>query len=120
MARHAGVFEVGCGYVDGFRRNVGANDGDGDFAFGAVVVIDFVEKVAVEVWPRFECEVFAEYAGGDVGCYQSRLAQEGAAAAHGVDERGVAAPAAAQYYSCRKHFVDGGFGLRHAVAAFVQ
>lgn len=78
MARHAGVFEVGRGYVDGFRRNVGANDGDGDFAFGAVVVIDFVEKVAVEVWPRFECEVFAEYAGGDVGCYQSRLAQEGA------------------------------------------
>ena len=68
----------------------------------------------------FESEASAVNAGVDVGCDESRFDEEGARAAHGVDEGRLTAPSAHEDDACGEDFVDGCFGLGYAVAALVE
>ena len=116
----AGTLEVAQGDVDGLGRDVAADNGHGDVTFGRIVVIYAVEELAVEVAPALEGESAAVDARIDVGGNHRGLAEECARAAHRVDERHVAAPAALEYNACGKHLVDGRLGLGHTIAALVE
>ncbi len=108
------------GDVDGAGRHVGPDYLVGELPFAGIVVIEAVKQLRVEVLPVLEGEMAAVdsriYVGGD----QGRLDQEGAGSAHGVDQRRIAPPAAFEDDAGGEHLVDGGLGLRHAVAALVQ
>ena len=119
-APHACAADVAVGYLHGLGRDIGAVDFIFELALGRVVVVEAVEQRGVEIFPVLEGEVFAVNARIDVGGNQSGLNQECARPAHRVDQRAVAAPAAAQDYPRGEHLVDGRLGLRHAVAALVE
>ena len=118
--RNAGALDVGAGNLDGFGRDVGTVDFEVEGAFGRVVVVEAVEKLLVEVGPALEGESLAVDAGVDVCGDEGGLDEEGARAAHGVDQGALAAPAAAQDDAGGQDFVDGSLGLGHAVAALVE
>ncbi len=120
VAGHAGALDIALGDGDSLGRDVGAVYLVGDGALAAVVVVQAVKELGVEVGPALKCKSAAEDAGVDVGGDEGCLDKECTRAAHGVDQRAVAAPAAAQDDACGEHLVDGGVGLGHAVAALVE
>ena len=68
----------------------------------------------------FEGEILAVDAGVDVGGNHGGLDEEGAGAAHWVEERFGAVVAGNQEDACGEDLVDGGFVLGFAPAALVQ
>ena len=114
------VFDVGAGDGNGLALDVAAVNLVGEFPFGTVVVIDFIEQFLVIVGPLLEGVVVAIYAGGDVGADEGCLDQERARAAHGVNQVGLAVPTAQQDDAGRQHLVDRGLGLRYAPTALEQ
>ena len=117
---YAGALDVACGDFDGFWGDVGAIDFHIDVALVGVVVVEAVEQGGIEILPVFKGEMLAVDAGVDVGGDQGGLDQKSAGAAHGVDERSVAFPAAFENYSGGKHLIDRGFGLSDEVAALME
>ena len=116
----SGALGVAGGDVDSHGRDVGADDGELRHALPAVVVIKALEELGVEVGPLLEGKALAVDTGVDVGGNHGGLDDEGARAAHGVEEDLLAAVTAHQDYAGGEDLVDGSLGLRHAVAAAVE
>ncbi len=119
-AAHTGAADVLRGDINGAGRHIGADDLMGELAFAGVVVVEAVEKLGVEVLPVLEGEVAAVDTRVDVCGDEGGLDEERAGAAHRVDQRAVAPPAAFEDDACGEHLVDRGLGLGHAVAPLVE
>ena len=117
---YAGTFDVLGGNVDSPGRDVAAVYAMSKFAFVAVVVVECLEKLLVEVLPPFEGKALAEDAGIGVGGDEGGFDENGTRAAHGVDKVFLAVPAGFEYHAGRQHLVDGRLGLSHAVAPLVE
>ena len=117
---HTGALYVAFGNFNGFGRYVGAIYLEIELTLTRIIVIDAVEQFVVEVFPVFKREMPAIYTGVDIRRNQGSLDKECPRTAHRVDQRAVAAPAAAQDYTGGKHLVDGSLGLGNPVAAFMQ
>ena len=116
----SGALDVGTSYGNGLALNVVAINLVFEFAFGAIVVINALEEFVVIVGPRLEGILVAIHARIDVRGDEGGLDQEGARAAHGIDEVALATPAAQQDDAGGKHLVDGGIGLCLTPTALVE
>ena len=96
---HTGGSEVAAGYINGCRRDVTADDGMCDGAFFTIVIGQTIKEVGIKIGPMFKGKALTEHTRLDIGGNQSGFHKEGAAAAHGVDERPVAAVSAQQQYT---------------------
>ena len=117
---HAGAFDVLFGNSHSLGRDVAARNAESKVAFVAVVVIDLVEQVGIKILPVFECKSLTEHTRIDVCSHQGSLDEESARAAHRVDEIALTIPAGELENAGSQHLVDRCFGLRHAIAAFVE
>ena len=88
-----------------------------ELPFLALVVVYLIEEVGIEVRPFLEGELLAEESRCHVPGNEGSLNQQRAAAAHGVDEIGVALPAGEQDHACRQHLVQRGLDTLLAIAA---
>ena len=116
----AGTLHVGLGYGHSLHSDVAAIYLVVKLPLARVVVVDFAVQLGVVVAPALKRKVVAVHAGVDVGSNQGCLDQEGARAAHGVDQIALAVPPAELDDAGGQHLVDGGIGLRHAPAALVE
>ena len=116
----AGILDVGTRNGNGLALDVAAVYLVGELALSAVIVIDALKQLGIIVGPILERIAVAVHARSDVGTDKGCLDEEGARAAHGVYQVGLAVPAAQQDDACRQHLVDGCVGLSHAPAAFEQ
>ena len=114
------ALDVGTGDSDGLALDVAAIDLVGELTLGTVVVVDVGEQFLVIVGPLLEGIVVTINARGDVGADEGSLDEECARAAHGVDQVGLAVPAAQQDDAGSEHLVDGCIGLPHTPAALEQ
>ena len=73
VLRHACRADVGLSDVDGFPVVVVAVDMVVELAFGAVVVVDAVEELSIEVGPFLKGKLLAEHAWGDATCDEGGL-----------------------------------------------
>ena len=89
-------------------------------ALAAVVVVDFVKQLTVEVAPALKGKTVAIHTREDVAGNHGCLNEEGTRATHRIYEVALSAPAGHKYDSGSQHLVDGCLGLRHAVATLVQ
>ena len=117
---HAGAFRVVACRFNGVHVQVVAQDAVCKLPFCRVIVVDGVEKVAVEVFPFLETETLAEYAWIDVTCHECRLDQNRSRTAEGVNEIAVGLPSRELDEASRQHLVDGRVDRGHAVASQVQ
>ena len=106
--------------VHGLDVHVVAIDMVLELALHAVVIVYLVEEVGIEVGPLLEGILLAEQTRGHVLGDECRLDEQGARAAHGVDEVGIALPAAHQDHACREHFVERGLDALLAIASAVE
>ena len=116
----AGGAYVAAGCLHGLGVDVGADDGVGGVALLAVVVVEALEELAVEVGPLLESVAGAEDARVDVRGYECGFDEEGAGAAHGVEERGVSAPAGLEDDAGGEDLVEGCLCGLDAVAALAE
>ena len=117
---HSGGLDVLGGLSDGIERGVGTVYPVRESPLLAVVVINPVPQLRVEVMPPLEGERLPEDSGGYVPCDECRLYGQGTRAAHGVVEVALPLPARHQQHARRQDLVDGRFSRRYTVSAFVQ
>ena len=114
------ALDVGARYGNGLALDVAAVDLVGELPLLAVVVIDFVKQLLVIVGPLLEGIMVTIDARSDIGGDERCLDQECARTAHGVNQVGLAIPAAQQDDTGRQHLVDGRVGLGNTPAALEQ
>ena len=119
-AGESGCLDVGASRVHGLEVDVVAVDMVLELTLLRVVVIDTVEELLVEVGPFLEGILLAEESRGHVACDESCLDGEGAAAAHRVDEIGIALPSGHHDDAGCEHLVDGSFDALLAVSSAVE
>ena len=126
LLTHGDVARQSCGLhvhqcrVHGLDIHVVAVDMVVELALHAVVVVDRVEEVGIEVGPFLEGILLSEESWCHVPGDQRCLDEQGATAAHGVDEVGVALPARHQDHTCCQHLVQRCLYALLAVAAAVE
>ena len=92
----------------------------GELAFLAVIVVDGVEQLLVEVNPLLESELFTEHARGNVTRYQGGFDGDGSRTTHRVYQVTFTFPAGHQYHSGGQDLVQRSFHRFLAVTAAVQ
>ena len=117
--------ETGCFYVSGGDGNgvhieVVAVDVVVEGVLLGVVVVHLLKEFAVEIGPFLEGILRAENTWRDASGNQGGLNEEGAGAAHGVDEIAFSAPSGHQDDAGSQHFVERCLHLLLPVAATVQ
>ena len=108
------------GGVHGLEIHVVAVDVVAELALLRVVVVNLVEQLCVEVGPFLEGIFLSEEAGGHVSGDEGGLDEQSAAAAHGVDEVGVALPARHHNDAGGEHLVEWCLHALLTVASAVQ
>ena len=106
VAGQSGSLGIDAGRVDSLHVDVVAVDVMVERALLRVVVIYLVEEVGIEVGPFLEGILLAEEARSHVACDEGRLDEQGAAAAHRVDEVGLALPSGHHDHAGGQHLVE--------------
>ena len=117
---HTRLTDVLNGLLHSIETCIAAVDAVGELALAGVVVVYLLKEVAVKIVPLLKGESLAEDARTDVLRNQSRLDKQCPRAAHKVVEVRLSFPSCEQEHSRRKSFIQRCFGLRDAVAAFVE
>ena len=104
-------------YGHGLRVDVAAVYLEGELTLVAVVIVEPLEEVGVEIGPFLEGEMRAVDARVDVGGDEGGLDQECSGAAHRVHEIAVAPPSGLHDDAGGERLVDRGLGLFRAVTA---
>ena len=92
----------------------------GEFLLLAIVVIELLEEVCVEVGPLLESEALAEDTGVDIAGYEGRLNQECARAAHRIREIAVSAPSGLHDDARSQDLVDRCLGVVDLISAVTE
>ena len=120
VTAYSSALDVFASDSDSSWRNVGAINLAFEFTLCAVVVVERLVEVGIEVGPIFKCKMFAVDTGIDISSDEGSFNEESAGATHRVDKRSFATPAAAQNDASSKHLVDRSFGLSHAIATLME
>ena len=108
------------GRIDGFDVNVVTVYMVLELTLLALVVIDFIEQVCIEVRPFLKGIFFAEQTRGHVLGDEGCLDENGTGAAHGIDEIGVALPTREQDHACSEHLIERCLDTLLTITASVQ
>ena len=106
VVRQSGRLDIDAGGIDSLDVHVIPVDMMVERTLPRVVVVYLVEEVGIEVRPLLKGKLLAEESRRHVAGDERRLNQQCAAAAHGVDEVGVALPSRHQYHACCQHLVQ--------------
>ena len=120
IVSHAGSLHVFEGGPYGIVIEVVAINMVIEFAFLAVIIVDFGQKVGIEILPILKSETFTEDSGMDIAGHQCRFDKESTATAEGVDNVAVELPAAHLDDCSCKHLIDGCFDGSFTVSTQMQ
>ena len=113
-------FYIMCCYFVRFRTVVISVNLMRKFALLAIIIVNLVEHLRIEIHPFLKCESFAEYSRSDVSCYQCCFHRNRSRTAHRVNQVTFAAPSCHQNHTGSQYFVQRSFYLFLTVSATMK